>query len=379
MAEYKVIRHADGSARKNAKYIARIELGSKGGKKQYRYFYTNAEYQAYLKGDRSIDKEAAKTTTSKTENKNSVGKFLSSIGDGLKSMSDNTKKSVNQFFANIGLAVEEKVTKIVQEKLPEVANKVVDVTKDLGTKFIDDKENIYDVKSWNYDEKIAKIAETPEWKAIIAREDPEYVRKNEDGSKSYLIDDYLVKKKMPVLDVIDDIVSNRPVTINEINRDAIVAGLKSNAVGTLSVGIMAAGVLSKAMMAKMKFSQGSYNDEIKELTKSITAGADYVDKTIETVRSAKSAADTVIKDDDVQMVVDLLKNTNVAEDTKEAKKAINEKKIVEAAKIIMNSNAIPEGVKENDYFELVENTLSNLTEEEVRMVNLMISAMTKGG
>lgn len=51
--EYRVIRHAgtgSGAERANHKYVARVKTSDGKG---YRYFYTNAEYQAYLKETKS--------------------------------------------------------------------------------------------------------------------------------------------------------------------------------------------------------------------------------------------------------------------------------------------------------------------------------------
>lgn len=59
--EYKVIRHAEGEERENHKYIARVKLKKSTNKKKknnYRYFYTKAEWQAYLK-EKQAEREAA--------------------------------------------------------------------------------------------------------------------------------------------------------------------------------------------------------------------------------------------------------------------------------------------------------------------------------
>ena len=45
--------------RKDHKYIARIETGTKNGKNTYRYFYTKADYEAYLKAQKDVSFDKA--------------------------------------------------------------------------------------------------------------------------------------------------------------------------------------------------------------------------------------------------------------------------------------------------------------------------------
>lgn len=187
-----------GDKRKDHKYVARVELPD--GK--YRYFYTLAEYAAYLKGE-------------------------------AKNAWDNKEK-----------IMEENINKGVA-KLEELYNKL-------------NKENKYMTDDYNYDRKIEQIKNTKEWQDIVKRNDPEYTRVNrETGEKTYDIDSYLAKKKHPVLDAADDAIMGRPVRLNKIEKEALTAGAADY--GKTYVTMAAVG--TKFLLEKFKFSQGSYKDE----------------------------------------------------------------------------------------------------------------------
>lgn len=356
-----------GNERKDHKYVARVPLGVKNGKTSWRYFYTNEEWQAYKSGN----KTGTNVDTSKV--KDTDKNVLDSLRSGIKSMSDSSKDKVDTFFKNVGVGLEKELYKTTGR-----LDKIVNTTKKVASEIYDDKNNVYDVNTSNYDEKIKKIAETPEWKAIVARKDPEYIRKNSDGTNTYLIDDYLVKKKKPVLDVVDDIVNNRPITINKIEKDAMVASLKEQVFGKISLGVLAVNVVSKALLEKSKLFQGTYNDEVKDMKTTIEAGKDYVSKTVDAAKESASTGQVTITDEDVADVVKYLENTNLANTIKDAKKAVDEEKVIQAAKIIMASDSIPTNVKESDYFKLTEASLSNLSEEEIVMLNILITSAMKG-
>lgn len=379
-----VIIHRAGEERKNHDYVARVPVGSKNGKTTYRYFYTDEAYKAYLNADSSIkdaarkgqslgkatDVSVRKQSTGKEKAQSTVTKKKSVtdiIGSKFKKMGDDAKKSVGDFFTKTGLAIEKEV-----EKVPEKLNKAVDKAKKAANDFIEgDDDNIYDVNKFNYDDKIQKVAESPEWKAIVERKDPEYVKKNADGTETYLIDDYLAKKKQPITDILDDIVSNRPITVNKIEKDALAAGLKGHVISTITLGAVTVGVATKALIEKCKLGQGSYNDEIKEMTTTINNGAKFVEDTIEVV----SNVDT----NDVEQTVKVIQNSQtVKSEANEVAEKIREDDIVAAAKLIMNSDSMPDGVKESEAFKQAERVLSNLSEEEIVMLNILISKATKG-
>lgn len=386
-----VLIHRDDQTWDKHKYVARVPIKSSGGgKRSYRYFYSQNEYQAYLKSggkDAELNPELAKiqtmtinsgrtaaptTTVSKpsevgkqaTESK-SFKNFISSSISGLGNFLSEKKESVDKALDKLGVTV--------ATEAPKFANKAVDKTKEVINKLYDDKSNVFDINRYNYNDKIKKVAETDEWKAIVARQDPEYVRKNADGTTSYLIDDYVAKKKMPVIDVLDDIISERPITVNKIEKDAIVAGIKAKFFGTLSIGMIGVGVVTKALLARSKFQQGSYDDEIKRTVDNVSAGKEYVE------RSFSIANGTKVTDEDIKNVVGLVqKSADSMSKAKNANSNINEGKVIEAAQILLNSSAIPDSVKSNEAYTKAESVLSGLSEEEMAMLNLLITSAMKG-
>lgn len=386
-----VLIHRDDQTWDKHKYVARVPIKSSGGGKQsYRYFYSQNEYQAYLKSggkDAELNPELAKTQTmtinsgraatpamtiskpsevgkQATESK-SFKSFISSSISGLGNFLSEKKESVDKALDKLGVTV--------ATEAPKFANKAVDKTKEVINKLYDDKSNVFDINRYNYNDKIKKVAETDEWKAIVARQDPEYVRKNADGTTSYLIDDYVAKKKMPVIDVLDDIISERPITVNKIEKDAIVAGIKAKFFGTLSIGMIGVGAVTKALLAKSKFQQGSYDDEIKRTVDNVSAGKEYVE------RSFSLANGTKVTDEDIKNVVSLVqKSADSMSKAKNANSNINEGKVVEAAQILLNSSAIPDSVKSNEAYAKAESVLSGLSEEEMALLNLLITSAMKG-
>ena len=298
-------------------------------------------------------------------NVKSFKNFISSSISGLGNFLSEKKESVDKALDKLGVTV--------ATEAPKFANKAVDKTKEVINKLYDDKSNVFDINRYNYNDKIKQVAETDEWKAIVARQDPEYVRKNSDGTTSYLIDDYVAKKKMPVIDVLDDIISERPITVNKIEKDAIVAGIKAKFFGTLSIGMIGVGVVTKALLAKSKFQQGSYDDEIKRTVDNVSAGKEYVE------RSFSIANGTKVTDEDIKNVVSLVqKSADSMSKAKNANSNINEGKVIEAAQILLNSSAIPDSVKSNEAYTKAESVLSGLSEEEMAMLNLLITSAMKG-
>lgn len=376
MNDYRVIYHKD-SERKKHKYVARVETGKLLPK--YRYFYDAEEYKLYLSS-----KQTTTNTNNATDNGNTKKNIepvkpnlRARITRSVQELKDNGKKSVE----NLMNKTEAKVTEVAKdtadkaittaEKIanesPKYLNKVVDKAKEIGNKIYDDPDNIYDVNRSNYDEKIEKVKQTPEWKEIVASGNPEYVKKNADGSTSYLIDDYLMKKKRPLLDIADDIVNNRPISLNKVEKDAVVAGLKQQVFGKITLGMIAVGAASKVLMEAGKVSQGSYNEEIENMYKTIDTGKDYINTFTSTTNS--------ISDEDVEKVLQAIQTTRKVTEVEAAAKKISEDDIVTAAKILMQSDKIPENVQANEYYQLAESTLTGLSEEEIIMLNVLLNSM----
>lgn len=397
-----VLIHRDDQTWDKHKYVARVPIKSSGGKQSYRYFYSQTEYQAYLKSggkDAELNPELAKnqtmtinsgkTATQTTTNSGNVsnntttiskpgevGKqatesksfksFISSSISGLGNFLSEKKESIDKALDNLGVTV--------ATVAPKIANKVVNKAFEVANDLYDDEDNIWNVNRYNYNDKIKKIAETDEWKAIVARKDPEYVKKNADGTETYLIDDYLAKKKMPLIDALDDIIMGREITVNAIDKNAIVAGIKAKCFGTLTIGMVGVGVVVKALLTKTKFSQGSYNDEINKAMDTVSQGSEYVARTFAVAQGSEKISDEDIK----KLVTMIQKSKESVSAAKNVKDNIDEAKVIEAAQAILNSSAIPDQVKNNQAYTMAESVLTNLSEEEIRMLNLLISTALKG-
>lgn len=197
-------------------------------------------------------------------------------------VAENTEKVKNNIAAMIGQQKNnaKEVVKAAPKKAADAADKVVQkstkVANDVGKKVMKNvndyyEKNIYETGSHNIDAKKKEIEKTAEWQKIVKEENPEYVKKNADGSKEYLIDDYLVKKKHPTLDVIDDLGNGREISVNQIDADALAAGAKDY----VDTAVQMIGLVSYGLKTKFKLSQGSYKEELKAASETIENGAKY--------------------------------------------------------------------------------------------------------
>ena len=197
-------------------------------------------------------------------------------------VAENTEKVKNNIAAMIGQQKNnaKEVVKAAPKKAADAADKVVQkstkVANDVGKKVMKNvndyyEKNIYETGSHNIDAKKKEIEKTAEWQKIVKEENPEYVKKNADGSKEYLIDDYLVKKKHPTLDVIDDLGNGREISVNQIDADALAAGAKDY----VDTAVQMLGLVSYGLKTKFKLSQGSYKEELKAASETIENGAKY--------------------------------------------------------------------------------------------------------
>ena len=194
----------------------------------------------------------------------------------------NTEKVKNSITSMIGQQKTnaKEAIKAAPKKAANAADKVVQkstkVANDVGKKVMKNvndyyEKNIYETGSHNIDAKKKEIEKTAEWQKIVKEENPEYVKKNADGSKEYLIDDYLVKKKHPTLDVIDDLGNGREISVNQIDADALAAGAKDY----VDTAVQMLGLVSYGLKTKFKLSQGSYKEELKAASETIENGAKY--------------------------------------------------------------------------------------------------------
>jgi hypothetical protein len=245
-------------------------------------------------------------------------------------------------------------------------NSLVNNAKNLINKLFSDDGNSYYMNGSNYTEKMNKVKESKEWKEIVKKNDPEYVKKNADGSTTYLIDDYVVKKKHPILDIADDIADGREVDINDITMESTVASLKDYGKATISIGMLGLGLITKGLTEKFKFQQGTYDDDIKKLTQTANVGAEYVRAAVD---GTSVSPDTVAK---------TAKTIKASAEATEVVRSINDGNVVRAAQVIMEADAVQTAVGSNDYYKVAEATLSNLSEEEIAAVNLLIRQMRNG-
>ena len=194
----------------------------------------------------------------------------------------NTEKVKNSITSMIGQQKTnaKEAVKAAPKKAADVADKVVQkstkVANNVGKKVMKNvndyyEKNIYETGSHNIDAKKKEIEKTAEWQKIVKEENPEYVKKNADGTKEYLIDDYLVKKKHPTLDVIDDLGNGREISVNQIDADALAAGAKDY----VDTAVQMLGLVSYGLKTKFKLSQGSYKEELKAASETIENGAKY--------------------------------------------------------------------------------------------------------
>lgn len=294
----------------------------------------------------------------------------------------------------------DKTTDSVLSKANEVSkklNSVVDKAKSAINNFFDDPDNKFDISSSSYAKKVAEIKETKEWKDIVARGDKEYVKKNADGTTTYLIDDYIVDKKHPVLDALSDIAAGRTVSINEITKESTIAGLKDQAMSCLRTGMMAVSVMSTFLTEKFKLQQGSYDEQVETMMDTARDGEAYIndimdvvannkdkvstlaDGLLEIAKSTSDSAVTTLSDAASSIDPEVVKRmVSAMSDSVETKKSIDEGNVVKAAQVIMQSDLLQQTLGDNEYYKMCENTLSSLSPEEIAALNLLLKQLRSG-
>ena len=96
-------------------------------------------------------------------------------------------------------------------------------------------------------------------------------------------------------------------------------------------------------------------------------------------RSFSLANGTKVTDEHIKNVVSLVqKPADSMSKAKNANSNINEGKVIEAAQILLNSSAIPDSVRSNEAYTKAESVLSGLSEEEMALLNLLITSAMKG-
>lgn len=288
------------------------------------------------------------------------------------------KKKISSIFEKIG----NKAINIANDKIEPVSNTVVEKGKKLVKTLYDNKTNMYDITSKNYNAKKKQISQLPEWKAIVARKDPEYVKKNDDGTTTYLIDDYIAKKKHPVLDVVDDVTSGRKVKINKITKNSVAAGLKDYVRSTVSLAATVASLGSKFLIEKFKTSQGSYDEDIKQVTTATNNGAKYIQQLLQAASSKVNKQEITnltakISEQDIADLMSTVSKRDIAS-------KVNKQEIARLASTMvssttnattsssMNSDKITTAVEkmmksasDDSHVESVKKALVGLSEEEI--------------
>ena len=180
------------------------------------------------------------------------------------------------------------------------------------------------------------------------------VKKNADGTKEYLIDDYLVKKKHPTLDVIDDLGNGREISVNQIDADALAAGAKDY----VDTAVQMLGLISYGLKTKFKLSQGSYKEELKAASETIENGAKYCNDIYEESKTAYKELEKNAGNIPANVNVDDLEKIAMAVVTEAATEAVkntSKEKVKEVAKDVAKDvakgAAIDAGKEIVDYYD----------------------------
>ena len=321
------------------KYIKREKVGDK-----WRYTYKddlkNAANAATAKIKNAPKAASAKIAANTEKVKNSI---TSMIGQQ-KTNAKEAIKAAPKKAANAADKVVQKSTKVAND----VGKKVMKNVNDYYEK------NIYETGSHNIDAKKKEIEKTAEWQKIVKEENPEYVKKNADGSKEYLIDDYLVKKKHPTLDVIDDLGNGREISVNQIDADALAAGAKDY----VDTAVQMLGLISYGLKTKFKLSQGSYKEELKAASETIENGAKYCNDIYEESKTAYKELEKNAGNIPANVNVDDLEKIAMAVVTEAATEAVkntSKEKVKEVAKDVAKDvakgAAIDAGKEIVDYYD----------------------------
>jgi len=214
----------------NVKYIAKVPMG----KKQFRYFYTQKEYDAYLK---------------------SKGSLLDRAKNYVKSIPDNVSKTFK-----------------------EQKERIIGTGK-------------YDSTSKNYDQIKNDIVNSKEWKKIVMNRDPEYRRRDASGNVYYDYDKYLFNKKHPVLDALWDVNDGRKISILDQNIDTFLAGSKDYIRSGINALENLASIGVGTLTTMLQLNQGTkfQNTEVMNQLKDTPEGRkldEYVDMTKDTLDTA---------------------------------------------------------------------------------------------
>ena len=249
-----------GQQSKDHKYIARI----KDSLNKYRYFYTQEAIDAYKNAKSNISTAANNARTS-------ANKALTTARSNISTAANNAQTSAN------------KALTTARSNISTTANKVKDLFTD---------KNLYNVTPSNYTAKKAAIQKTKEWKDITNDKNSEYLVKKSDGSTYYDFDQYLVDKKHPVLKAVRDVFNGKKVSLSKQNAKTLVAGAKDYIRVAENAANLAGEVSYAIVQAQLKNSQGSYEQQKKDITKAINNTANAVDSASKAINKATESANS---------------------------------------------------------------------------------------
>ena len=174
--------------RDNHKYVARIAIGTKAGRTQYRYFYDQASYSAYLKQAKSLNTNSgikSKTTTTSTSKTK-------------KSAVSKTSKTTNKLDANFSKNIKD-LGKKLSKNNPAIKQFAKDTKalKEMIKNYTSSKQSVSDSKTkkaesnTKADQKRTFVTE----KKVEPKKASEIASKKSDKKLNHILSDALKTKK----------------------------------------------------------------------------------------------------------------------------------------------------------------------------------------
>lgn len=167
------------------------------------------------------------------------------------------------------------------------------------------------------------------------------------------------KKKHPLLDALGDIAAGRPISVNEINKDTVVASLKESVFRTIAFGATVVAAGTKFLTERSKLYQGSYEEEVEEMQRQVDRGYEYV-------KQLNSSASNTSRSD-VENVLTMLSN-GVKNASSSSSSTVDMDSVSAAAKILLNSDQVQSTLKSNEEYTATTSVINNLSEEELAVL-----------
>lgn len=139
--------------RKDHKYVARVPLkNSSDKKKKWRYFYTQAEYRAYLKGLKEHKKDDDKTKSTPKPNKTLLDMILNKSKKALDKASSTIEKTADK-----GKKALDKATSAIEKNVDKVEKKVKKTFTNLSKKIEKGKTEVNKYLAVNGNKKTSEV------------------------------------------------------------------------------------------------------------------------------------------------------------------------------------------------------------------------------